>query len=142
MRIKHIVFYGTLRRGYPKHRELGLRRALSYIGKRTIVGELYDLGAYPGLLEGAGQIDVELYRIVDATVLRRLDLYEGYDARRPEHSLFVRGSTSVAPTATPGPALCRAWVYRFNGVVEGRKRIARADGGHHSVRRRLSRRAT
>lgn len=117
MRVRHIVFYGTLRRGHPKHAELGLPRALRYIGPRAVRGALFELGEYPGLVAGDDTVEVELYEIRDDSVLERLDRYEGFDPTRPAESPFVRETIHVRRLAHSGGLECLAWVYRFNGPV-------------------------
>lgn len=117
MRVSHIAFYGSLRRGFAKHAELGLASALQFLGRRAIEGTVVDLGAYPGLVAGSGVVDVELYRILDATVLERIDEYEAYDPADPA-SLFVRKAVRVPRASGSGAAECLAWVYFFNGAAE------------------------
>jgi gamma-glutamylcyclotransferase (GGCT)/AIG2-like uncharacterized protein YtfP len=71
---KHLVFvYGTLRQG-------GVRAMpdifpdAKFIGNATVNGDLYDLGAYPGLLvdESNSSVTGEVYEI-DDEILNKLD---------------------------------------------------------------------
>ncbi|USD64979.1 gamma-glutamylcyclotransferase [Vibrio sp. SCSIO 43136] len=81
--MEHLVFvYGTLRQGEPNHHFLEgcelvaqHRTAPSYA--------LYDLGPYPGLIEGQQEVNGEIYRI-SPEVLVRLDHLEDvpYEYRR------------------------------------------------------------
>lgn len=117
--MRHVALYGSLRRGSAQHVRFGLPSALRYVGARMLRGVLYDLGPYPGLKPGDGLVEAELYRIVDARVLERLDRYEGYDPRDEVRSAYVRRVVRVPALATrPAPA-CAAWVYWYNGSVSG-----------------------
>jgi gamma-glutamylcyclotransferase (GGCT)/AIG2-like uncharacterized protein YtfP len=74
---KHLVFvYGTLRRGDA--RSMSIRFPGSkFIAEATVSGNLYDLGAYPGLRlnESDSQVTGEVYEVDDET-LKRLDEFE------------------------------------------------------------------
>ena len=71
---KHLVFvYGTLRRG--GERAMSLRFPNSkFIADARVIGSLYDLGAYPGLLlnEANSLVIGEVYQ-VDDEILNKLD---------------------------------------------------------------------
>jgi gamma-glutamylcyclotransferase (GGCT)/AIG2-like uncharacterized protein YtfP len=74
---RRIFVYGTLLSGEPNHRLLTEAR---YVGEAaTETGfALYDLGAYPGMVQTeSGQVEGELYE-VDAATLDRLDALEGH----------------------------------------------------------------
>jgi gamma-glutamylcyclotransferase (GGCT)/AIG2-like uncharacterized protein YtfP len=129
-KVEHIVFYGSLSSGEAPYAELGLARALELSGRIGLRGRLYDLGAYPGLvLGGQRAIEGELHRILDPSVLARLDRFEGYDARRPASSLFRRVSVEVpypgshADVSGAAARPITAWIYVFNGCARGRKSI-------------------
>jgi gamma-glutamylcyclotransferase (GGCT)/AIG2-like uncharacterized protein YtfP len=92
-------------RGYGLHAVLA-RRA-TFLGEGTVAGRLLDLGRYPGLIEGAGRVKGELYRLDDPELLPVLDRKEGYN--------FVRSIVIV--TLTRGRR-ARAWVYRYRGPRE------------------------
>ena len=117
--VRHIVFYGTLASGERKHAELGLPRALTALGRRSLGGTLYDLGAFPGMVPGSGRVAVELYRIDDFSLLRWLDQYEGFEPKDPGGSLFVRRCVEVARFRNAGGPTIPAWVYFYNGPVDG-----------------------
>ena len=116
--VRHIVFYGTLASGERKHAELGLPRALTALGRRSLAGTLYDLGAFPGMVPGSGRVAAELYRIDDVSLLRRLDEYEGWDPKDPGGSLFVRRRIDVARFGKASGPTIPAWVYFYNGPVD------------------------
>lgn len=119
-RVGYVLVYGTLCASEPAHARLGLRKSLTYCGRRRVPGTLYDLGPYPALVLGAGEAPAELYRIDDARVLTQLDRYEGYDPRAEAASLFVRTSVRVPRHAQSAAASLTAWVYVYNGSVAGR----------------------
>lgn len=83
-----VFVYGSLLSGEPNHRALA--RAV-LVGTATTAPsfELYDLGAFPGLVSGGHQaIEGEVY-LVDATGVARLDRLEGHPTfyRRTEITL-------------------------------------------------------
>jgi gamma-glutamylcyclotransferase (GGCT)/AIG2-like uncharacterized protein YtfP len=129
-RVTHVLFYGTLCRGEANHRLLRLEAALTYRGKRSVGGTLYDLGSYPGLLLGTGRAAAELFRIDDASVLRRLDRFERYEPRNPERSLFRRTRVAI-PRFANSASTIDAWIYAFNGLVEGRPVIETGSWREH-----------
>lgn len=128
----YILLYGTLMSsegGYASH---GLSRVLTPMGERTIDGVLYDLGGYPGIVLGGGQVIGELYRIDDPEILAWLDAYEEYDPRNPAKSLYLRRSVQVERHRNPfiqaltGFPMLDAWIYAYNGSVDGLKPIEAA----------------
>ncbi len=91
--------------GFGRHRVLV--GATTLIGEGTVRGRLLNLGRYPGLVEGAGRVRGELYRIDDAQLLPAVDREEGYN--------FVRCRAAV--TLTDGRR-ARAWIYSYRGPRE------------------------
>ena len=114
-----LLLYGSLRAGQPKFSELGLHRALEFLGPTQFDGDLYDLGDYPGAVPGTGIVRAEAYKVRDPDIFGVLDEYEEFDVSRPDESLFVRRCVHVK-------GLGDAWVYFYNGPHEGR-RIASGD---------------
>ena len=109
--------YGTLRAALQ--RDVVLRGAPSReIGPGSVAGALYDLGHYPGLVEGApgDRVPGVLIELADEATLVRLDAYEDVDA-----GLFVR--RRIAVQLDRGDAV-EAWVYVYNRSVRGRRRLA------------------
>jgi gamma-glutamylcyclotransferase (GGCT)/AIG2-like uncharacterized protein YtfP len=121
--IRHIVFYGTLRAGYKAHARLKLKSAFAYVGKCALRGTLYDLGSYPGFVPGTGTAEGELYKIKDPALLKRLDAFEGFDARNPERSRYLREVIRVPRAALANAVRVPAWVYVFNGVTADRRAV-------------------
>jgi gamma-glutamylcyclotransferase (GGCT)/AIG2-like uncharacterized protein YtfP len=115
--------YGTLMRGYGLHAVLA--GGATAIGEGTARGRLLDLGRYPGLIEGAGRVHGEIYRLDDPELLPVLDREEGYN--------FVRRRGIV--TLVDGRRV-RVWLYRYRGpreratpIPDGDYRRARAPRG-------------
>jgi gamma-glutamylcyclotransferase (GGCT)/AIG2-like uncharacterized protein YtfP len=140
----YVLLYGSLCRNQPAHKELGLDRSLRFVGLRTVPGTLYDLGDYPGLVAGTGTVRAELYRIDDASILPRLDAFEGYDQASPSASPYRRAVLRVPRCSQRWlPWLARrwtvaAWIFLYNGPVEGRPRIAAASWADYQAERCLS----
>jgi gamma-glutamylcyclotransferase (GGCT)/AIG2-like uncharacterized protein YtfP len=82
------------------------------IGGCWIPGLLFDLGEYPGLVEGDGEVLGELYQVRDPTVFTELDYFQGYDVGDQANSEYVR--RRVRLTEPP----LTAWVYVYNRPVE------------------------
>lgn len=97
--------YGTLMRGFALHR--WLERRATFLGEGTVRGTLLSLGPYPALVNGAGRVRGELYRLDDSELLDVLDREEGYhfERRRAEVTL-------------PDGRRRRAWLYRYRGPRE------------------------
>lgn len=77
--IRHVFVYGTLRRG--EQRDINrLLPAPRWIGRASVPGVMYHLGAYPGVVLGhgrgtAGRVQGEVYEI-SAELERQLDEIE------------------------------------------------------------------
>jgi gamma-glutamylcyclotransferase (GGCT)/AIG2-like uncharacterized protein YtfP len=124
MAAQHLIAYGTLASGEaPAH----LCDGLLHVQSLRIPGALYDLGAYPGLVTGPGEVEAELYALRDPALLPRLDAYEGYRPGDPGGSLFVRRALPVTIEGRTRDA----WVYYYNGPVDGRPRITSGSWRRH-----------
>ena len=159
-----LAVYGSLLSGVGAMRELGVEGCVRRIAPCTIAGVLYDLGAYPGLRPGDGSVAGELVELADASVLRVLDDYEGYDPRDRAGSLFVREWMGVAVSCSPARARPRgpshavgeaaregsgarataasagaredaAWVYIYNGTPDPACRVPSGSWRRHLDRR-------
>ena len=116
-----IFVYGLLRPGFEGAELLGNAQSL---GAATVVGQLYDLGGFPGLVPGDGLVHGEVCR-VDADRLPALDRFEDYDPDDPEGSLYVRVTSNAWLEAT-GDALS-VQVYQYNRHVSPTGRIMDGD---------------
>jgi gamma-glutamylcyclotransferase (GGCT)/AIG2-like uncharacterized protein YtfP len=116
-----LFVYGTLtRRSRPVLRYL-LKEKLRFLGRGRIQGTLYDVGEYPGAVRSkTGFVHGEVFEIKDFDILKRLDAYEEYDARRPSTSLFRREAAEVLMDhGVTMPAM----VYFYNKNPKGLPRI-------------------
>ena len=107
-----IFVYGTLMTDQPNHDTfLGGSRK---IADGWIDGyEMYDLGSYPGMKEGGGQVYGEVYTVTDE-VLEKIDWLEG------EGSLYLRIPVTVH---TSEENSFQADAYVYNRSVEGCARL-------------------
>lgn len=114
-----LFVYGTLMKDYGLHHVLA--RGARFVERGKVRGRLLDLGAYPGMVTGVGQVKGEVYRLEDAELLPILDAEEGYNFER---------SRVVATMANGRHA--RVWVYRYRGPRDGAVPIP--DGDYRRAR--------
>jgi gamma-glutamylcyclotransferase (GGCT)/AIG2-like uncharacterized protein YtfP len=119
--------YGTLMRGYGLHAVL--TRGATAVGEGTARGHLLDLGRYPGLVDGAGRVHGEVYRLDDPELLPVLDREEGYNFERRRSIVTLAGGRRV-----------RVWLYRYRGPRERATPIP--DGNYRRARPPVARPAT
>lgn len=106
---KFVFVYGSLMRGLELHHYMS---AGSFVTAASTNGVLVSLGRYPGLIEGTGTVQGELYEFDDlAAALDVLDDLEEFDATDPAASLYVRVPRQV--TREDGRAVT-AWTYLYN----------------------------
>jgi gamma-glutamylcyclotransferase (GGCT)/AIG2-like uncharacterized protein YtfP len=130
MEKEHLFAYGTLVTG-TGHRptERVLQSSAVPIGRAFTYGELFDLGAYPGLVAerwGMRRVFGTVYRLVrPARALAALDVYEGHRERTSQSNEFRRRRMAVylLPQGKP----ISSWVYVYNGSLRHRLRIAGGD---------------
>jgi len=103
------------------------------VSPALVVGTLFDLGEYPGLvLAGDGMVRGELYRVVPSAageLFRRLDAFERFDANRPSESLFVR---RIVRLCWPEED---AWAYLANRSTGGLPVVESGDWSAYRRRR-------
>src|SRR5437764_3239917 len=91
--------YGTLLPGHAPDCVADFVSRLQPIGPATIRGTLFSFGSYPGVVLNELGIAISgfLFELPadDPTLLRRLDVYEGFDPAAPATSLFRRVSTTA-----------------------------------------------
>jgi gamma-glutamylcyclotransferase (GGCT)/AIG2-like uncharacterized protein YtfP len=124
----HLFVYGTLRAGsvHPMAHFLAARARL--LGAGSAAGRLYDLGAFPGMLEPVAEgewVRGEVYEFAEPQVtLAALDRYEGCGEDTPRPWLFERTLTAVA---LDGGGEVIAWVYYYRGPLEAARQVSSGD---------------
>ena len=115
--------YGTLRRGFCRHKFLKAARA-QFLARGTVRGELFDLGAFPGAIPSPNKsalVRGEVYRLPNpARTLQVLDCVEGMAPGSPEHNLYRR---ELALVTLENGTTVEAWIYWLNRVHTPRRRI-------------------
>lgn len=125
---RSIFVYGTLKRRSRYHHLLGGAR---FVAKASMRGVLYDLGAYPGLVQkrtAAHSVLGELYELPEdraPRLLRALDRYEGREFLRRRVFVRLRNGRRRA-----------AWTYVLKDAPARAARPIRS--GHFPVRRAAS----
>lgn len=117
----HALFiYGTLMPGLRLEAEM---RGARFLGAAQVPGRLVDVGRYPGLVLGEGQVTGEVYEVDDAH-LARLDAVEDMVPGDRAASQYWR----VGVTVLSGPLQGRSvQTYVYNRPVEGCKPIPHGD---------------
>ncbi|MFN3835451.1 MAG: gamma-glutamylcyclotransferase [Glycocaulis sp.] len=113
--------YGLLRKGASGFAQFGLERAFRPLGPCRISGLIYDLGGYPGLTEGEGEVAGELFAVADPSIIAKLDAFEDYYPHAPARSRYLRRQITLLTPAR------KAWVYVWNRPVEGAPLVAHGD---------------
>lgn len=116
-----IAVYGLLRAGESGFARFGLADAFKPLGPCVIPGELWDLGRFPGLIAGQGEVAGELFEILDASVMSRLDAFEDYWPDEPDRSRYDRIKTRLIQPD------CAAWVYVWRLGLDEAVPIASGD---------------
>jgi gamma-glutamylcyclotransferase (GGCT)/AIG2-like uncharacterized protein YtfP len=125
-----VFFYGTLMAGFDRRRRAGIDQHLTYLGRGSIEGALFDLGIYPAAVPAPeGRVWGEVYEMADAAaVLAALDEIEGYRPGDPDRSLYARSEAAVA---LPDGTRASAWVYFYNAPLGRASRIPSGDYLEH-----------
>jgi gamma-glutamylcyclotransferase (GGCT)/AIG2-like uncharacterized protein YtfP len=126
-----VFFYGTLMAGFDRRRRAGIDSKLTYRGRGSISGSLFDLGIYPAAIpDPDGIVWGEVYEMDDSeAVLAALDDIEGYRIDDPDKSLYAR---AVADVTLPDGSVHPAWVYFYNAPLGRAPRIASGDYLEHT----------
>jgi pyruvate carboxylase len=100
---------------------------LRFVCESQVQGMLYDLGSYPGLKEGAGLVQGEVYEVLSPEVWTILDPYEDYFPEDEAGSLYLRKSIELMDE--PG----YAWTYIYNQKVADNSLIQDGDWRRYSL---------
>jgi len=119
--MKHALFiYGTLMPGLRLEAEMHGAR---FVGAAQVPGRLVDVGRYPGLLHGEGQVTGEVYEVDDAH-LARLDAVEEMVPGDRTASQYWREVVTVVTGPLQGQPV---QTYVYNRPVEGCTPIPHGD---------------
>jgi gamma-glutamylcyclotransferase (GGCT)/AIG2-like uncharacterized protein YtfP len=101
--LNFIFVYGTLRSEFDNPHARFLRAGAERVGKATVPGSVYRIGAYPGYRPSPeGKVVGELYRLrTPGPTLEALDLYEGAEFERTPIEVQLDGR------------LHHAWIYVY-----------------------------
>jgi gamma-glutamylcyclotransferase (GGCT)/AIG2-like uncharacterized protein YtfP len=116
------VFYGLLKQGAA-----GAPAALDLAGAGTFgapchfKGAMYDLGGFPGVVDGDGLCHGVRWQVRDAGVVPAMDAFEDV-TDDPATSLYVRVRVGLFDAAG-APTGEQAWIYWYNRPVEGLPRV-------------------
>ena len=89
---------------------------------------MYDLGSYPGIIDGEGQVIGEIYEINQVT-LNELDKAEGYSPEEPKGSKYIRKEVKIVSTEVDDTVIA----YFYNQQVEESGRILSGDYRKHRL---------
>ena len=116
----HLFIYGTLMPGLRLEAQM---HGAQFLGPAQVPGRLVDVGRYPGLLQGDGQVTGEVYEVDDAH-LARLDGVEGVVPGDRAASQYWRENVTVLSGPLQGQLV---QTYVFNRPVEGCTPIPHGD---------------
>jgi gamma-glutamylcyclotransferase (GGCT)/AIG2-like uncharacterized protein YtfP len=115
MRTAFIFVYGTLRKAINHSHHEVLARHSDYIAEGYFQGKLYEVNAYPAVIESDNPQDKvygELYKMQNSDlVLSALDVYEECTEQFPKLHEYYRKKLPI--TLLKGNNIS-AWVYIFN----------------------------
>ena len=105
--VELVFVYGSLMRKVPSAASKWLYQHAAFITEDTVLGRLYDLGQYPGLVldqESGKLICGEVHQLYQpASGIPFLDQYEGLDMDVPEYERLL--------CTTSGGHQC--WIYQY-----------------------------
>jgi len=114
--------YGTLRKDVRGQALSPLCRDWVFRGYGSVLGALYDFGAYPGAVPSqppGARIRGEVYELADpATMLPPIDQYEGCGEGDPLPHEFEREMVEVD---LDDGGLVQAWIYWYQPTPNGRR---------------------
>ncbi len=123
-----LFVYGSLRQGFNNAAYSYISKYFNYVGTAVGAGLLYNLGPYPAAVPANNfNLIGELYTIKNPNefnyAIAQLDDYEGVFAEEDEIAWYRRDLTTVKINNTE----IEAWVYWYNGPVEGKPIIESGD---------------
>ncbi|MEO5563371.1 MAG: gamma-glutamylcyclotransferase family protein [Chitinophagaceae bacterium] len=125
----HLFVYGSLRSGFHSPAYEYISRFFDLVSEGKVRGKLYDMGEYPAALPTKEDSFIigELYAIKRGPefswAIGQLDDYEGVTPEPGEEQLYRREIAEIFINDKTVPA----WIYWYNGSVEGRPAITSGD---------------
>ena len=124
-----LFVYGSLRSGFKSPAYEYISQYFELISEGKVKGRLYDMGEYPAAKPSDGESFIigELYTAKHPSefdwAIGQLDDYEGTNSDTTQTSLYQRRMADVFV----GDKIVPAWVYWYNGDVNGKPEIASGD---------------
>jgi gamma-glutamylcyclotransferase (GGCT)/AIG2-like uncharacterized protein YtfP len=128
-KIYQLFVYGSLRSGFRNPAYEYLTRYFHLLGDAIVKGKLYDKGDSPVAAPALEDkfISGELYAINNpeefSWAIEQLDDYEGLNVEEGEKPLYKREAVTVYQNGKPSTA----WIYWYNGNVDGYTEIISGD---------------
>ncbi len=94
---------------------------LRHVRPCKIAGQIIDLGGYPGLIPGPGEVACDLMSLASPAAGRQIDAFEDFTPETPETSRYIRKPTPLLGEDTV------AWAYWWNEDWRGHASIASGD---------------
>lgn len=113
---KLLFVYGTLRKGDCR---FGIPSFIKNVYKKSYLKgfQLFNLGAFPGIMIGHGRVKGEVQLYSD---FKDLDRIEGFYEEQPDLSLFIRQKVLVE---VPNGEIIQTSVYVFKGIPNKKYRV-------------------
>ncbi|WP_109832360.1 gamma-glutamylcyclotransferase family protein [Reichenbachiella versicolor] len=123
-----LFIYGSLLQDNENEYALYLKERSELVGPATILGKLYEISWYPGVIptdDTKNVVHGQVVRLTGdmTTTLEKLDEYEGYYEDNLDASEFVRKRVRVSLNSQT----TESWVYFFNQPTIGMYQIESGD---------------
>jgi gamma-glutamylcyclotransferase (GGCT)/AIG2-like uncharacterized protein YtfP len=125
----NLFVYGSLRSGFKNPAYEYLARYFTYAGEAMVKGQFFDADSHPVAIPSSNDemIVGELYTINNeeefSWAFEQLDDYEGMNVEAGEKPLYKRVLVQVFQE----DKIITAWVYWYNGSIEGLPKIETRD---------------
>ena len=127
--VNRLFVYGSLRSGFKNPVYEYISSFFTVVAEARVKGKLFDMGSYPAGIPTHDNtfITGELYQLNRESdfswVIGQLDDYEGVNVESDEMQLFRREIAEVFI----GNEITHAWIYWYNGEVNGKPIIESGD---------------
>ena len=124
-----LFVYGSLRSGFRNPAYQYLTKYFHLLGESVVQGKFYDKGPHPVAIPATDEefINGELYVLNKPEefnwVIEQLDDYEGLNVEAGEVPMYKREIVTVFQEGISS----QAWIYWYNGTVDGMKEITTGD---------------